>query len=94
MYRVRDTLMGMVKKDAKRAMPPSALVIAQSIKGLMAERGVTQKQVAAVIGRTQGHVSERVSGVDAWNTLELEQVADVLGFTDAFALLAEIQKRR
>lgn len=75
-------------------MPKSAVVIAHAIRGLMAERGVTQSQMAAAIGRSQGYVSERVSGVDAWNTMELEQVAGRLGFTDAFDLLAEVQKRR
>lgn len=84
----------MVKKEEKRAMPESAQQIARAIKGLMAERRVTQQQIADAIGRTQGYVSERANGLDAWNTLELEVIARRLGFADAFALLAEVAKRR
>lgn len=83
-----------VKKQEKRAMPESAREIARAIKGLMAEKNVTQIQIAEVIERTQGYVSERVNGIDAWNTAELERVARRLGFVDAFELLAEVQKRR
>lgn len=75
-------------------MPPVAVFIATAIKGLMAERGVTQTAMASRLGRTQGYVSERVNGVDAFNTTELEEIAHILGFGDAFSLLAEIQKRR
>lgn len=75
-------------------MPESTREIARAIKGLMAERGVTQKQLAEAIERTQGYVSERVNGIDAWNTAELERVARRMGFPDAFELFAEVQKRR
>lgn len=84
----------MVKRDEKRPMPEATRQIARAIKGLMAERGVTQQQIANAIDRTQGYVSERANGLDAWNTAELELIAKRLGFADAFDLLAEVTRRR
>ncbi len=75
-------------------MPEAARQIARAIKGLMAEKGVTQQQIADAIKRTQGYVSERANGLDAWNTAELEQIAKRLGFADAFDLMAAVAKRR
>lgn len=76
-------------------MPEATRQIARAIKGLMAERGVTQQQqIAHAIDRTQGYVSERANGLDAWNTAELELIAKRLGFADAFDLLAEVTRRR
>lgn len=75
-------------------MPDSAQQIARAIRGLLAEQGLSQTTVGKRIGRTQGYVSERVSGIDAWNTMELEQLAQMLGFRDAFDLLSMIEKRK
>lgn len=75
-------------------MPEATRQIARAIKGLMAEKGVTQLQIAAAIDRTQGYVSERANGLDAWDTAELELIARRLGFGDAFDLMAEVARRR
>lgn len=59
-------------------MPEATRQIARAIKGLMAERGVTQQQIAHAIDRTQGYVSERANGLDAWNTAELPRAVGLV----------------
>jgi hypothetical protein len=94
-----DTLFVMVKKYTKIPLPESARRIAVAIKGLMAERDVTQQELARVVGdpvrgaRAQSYISTRVNGLDAWDSRELELIAVRLGFADAFDLIDEARRR-
>lgn len=83
----------MVKKVDKREVPEFTRLVARTIKGMMAERGVTQSQVAEAIGRTQGYVSERVNGLDSWNTAEIEALAHIFGISGGMELMMEIGRR-
>lgn len=74
-------------------MPASTRRIAVAIKGLMAEQRVTQTQLGDALGRRQSYVSDRLTPKDAFSTWELEQIASVLGFNDAFELLDEVRRR-
>lgn len=88
----------MAKRDERTPLGPTALRIAAAVRGLMAERGLTQHDMRRVVAdhrgpRSQSYVSERVSGVSAWDTRELELIAERFGFTDTFDLLAEASRR-
>lgn len=81
-----------IRKD-KREVPEFTRQVALAVKGLMAERGLTQTQVGNALSRSQAYVSERVNGADAWSTADLDKVARMLGFRDGFDLLDEVKKR-
>lgn len=83
----------MVKKMDKAPLPDSAKRIALSMRGLMAERGVTQARVALILGRSPAYVSERFGGLEAWNFAELDMVSEALGFGSVFDLLDEVSHR-
>lgn len=59
----------------------------------MAEEGVTQMKIAEAIGRSQAYVSERVNGLDAWNTHELSVLSELLHYESPFELLGEVVSR-
>lgn len=49
------------------------------IRGVLAQRGHTQAQLAAALGMTQPAISKRLTGRRPFTTTELEAVADFLG---------------
>lgn len=55
--------------------PPHIL----QIKRLMAEQGVTQAELARLVGRTQSAMSRRLRGSIPFRTDELEAIAEHLG---------------
>ena len=59
----------------------------------MAEHGITQKQVAEAIGRTQPYVSDRSRGLDAWNTSELVALAGLMGYGTPWDFFNEVTRR-
>lgn len=59
----------------------------------MSEKGVTQAQIAAAVGKSQPYISAKVNGKDTWNVVELEAVAELLGFESFFRLLDTVHVR-
>ena len=55
---------------------------------LLADRGVTQQQVADLLGLSQAAVSRKVNGQRPWRLEEVRQVAGLLGVTPADVLEA------
>lgn len=49
------------------------------VRGVMAEKGVTQETLASLLGVTQSYISRRLSGAVDLRVAELQQVAEVLG---------------
>lgn len=76
----------MATKKQEPAVSRFTQDLARVIKGLMSEHGVTQKTLAAAVGKSQPYVSAKVNGLDAWNVYELDVIAGVLGFQSAFDL--------
>ncbi len=83
----------MVTKEEKSKVSQFTRDIARIIKGRMAEEGVTQTQIALAISRSQAYVSERVNGLDAWNTHELSVLSDLLGYEDTFQMMRDLGVR-
>ena len=83
----------MVTRRDKSPVSPFTRQLAMVIKGRMAERGVTQTKVAAKLGRSQAYVSERVSGLEAWNTHELSILSEILGYGDPFDMMDDLRMR-
>lgn len=52
--------------------------VADRVRSLMAERGVSQETVGVALGITQEAVSRRVRGVVEWRATELLKLAPVL----------------
>jgi transcriptional regulator with XRE-family HTH domain len=53
--------------------------VAAEIRAEMARQGVSQRQIGEVLGISQPQVSKRLLGEVAFNTTELEKVAEFLG---------------
>lgn len=58
---------------------PLSVRVAARVRGLAAEQGVTQMQVAEHLGLAQTAVSKRFRGVTPWPLDELERMAELLG---------------
>lgn len=58
---------------------PSATVVADEIRGLMAKKHITQTQLADKIGVTQSAIARRLSGRVAFDVNELAAIAAALG---------------
>lgn len=55
--------------------------VAERVKAIMSDRGVTQNDLAAALGVSQQSVSRRVNGLQPWSIDELAIVSDRLGVT-------------
>lgn len=74
-------------------MSEFAAEVASKVRGLIAEsEGVTQEKIALAIGKSQGYVSPRINGKEAWNTRELDILAALLGMS-GIELIQEVMKR-
>lgn len=81
MYGISHTVLGMVKKENQRPLGEFSKAVSAEIKGLMATHGVTQSVFAKALGRNQGYVSERVNGLKAFDTDEIDTLAGLIGST-------------
>lgn len=66
--------------------------VADVVRGMLAERDINQEDVAKELSRAQSYVSVRFRGKKAWNMLELDGIASLLGITP-LELLREITAR-
>lgn len=81
-----------VKNEELRPTSAFTREVARKIRGLVAEQGFTQEQVADELTRTQSYVSVRMQGRTGWTTAELDTIAGMLGMT-GMELLAEVLRR-
>jgi transcriptional regulator with XRE-family HTH domain len=59
--------------------PNEAPIHTAKIKRLMADRGITQAELAEQLGLTQSSISRRMRGTQPFRTDELERIATALG---------------
>ncbi len=62
------------------------LLVAGNVRALMARRGVSQHQVADVLGLSQTAVSKRLRGVTPWDVNEMGTLAEAFGVPIAVLL--------
>ena len=91
-YCISNTLYCMVKKEDTRPVGAFSRAVSAEVKGLMASKGITQRQFADAIGRNQGYISERVNGLKAFSIDELDIFADLIN-VDSGALLTLVARR-
>lgn len=68
-----------------------ATAVAAAVRTAAREAGVTQVEMARVLGRAQSYVSVRWSGRKAWTLDELDVIAPLVGVTSALALIVRGQ---
>ena len=66
--------------------------VAAEVRGLMAARKISQTVLAERLDRSQAYVSERASGKKAFDTDDIDGIADLLGITGV-TLLTPIARR-
>lgn len=54
-------------------------MIAKEVRAELARQGITQDELARRLGTTQPWVSKRLTGKTAFDTTELDRIADALG---------------
>jgi transcriptional regulator with XRE-family HTH domain len=54
----------------------ASAIVARNLRILMAERGVSQGQLASVLGIAQPNVSKRLKGRTPWTTDDLDKLAE------------------
>ena len=68
----------------------AARAIARHVQRALKQADVTQVRVAETLDRSQGYVSERITGKSAWNVDELEVInREFLHRPSALALMIE-----
>lgn len=76
-------------------MPPTSgttKIIAETTANLLKQRGYTQVKTAVAIGRSQSYVQTRWTGIQPWNTEDLERIATkCLGLPNGFALIDKVR---
>ncbi|WP_137655858.1 hypothetical protein [Bifidobacterium moukalabense] len=77
----------MVRKDE---MPPTSSItklVAETVRILAEEEGLSQRQVGQLVDRSQAYAHDRLVGNKAWDTDELDRLARHFHLTNAFALI-------
>ena len=74
-------------------MTPFALTFASEFKGFMKANGISGAQIAEVLGRGEGYVSERVNGKRALDTNDVEALASLVPGWDGLKLTIELSRR-
>jgi len=67
-------------------MPNISTVLGDTVRDMMAARGLRQVDVAAHLGIPQSSVSARLNGHTDWTVTELIELADLLGVHPAALL--------
>ena len=76
-----------------RKISPFALAFASEYKDFMKAHGVTNLQIAAILDRNDGYVSERVNGKRALDTDDVDALAQLVPGWDGMSLLVELSRR-
>ncbi|WP_454112787.1 hypothetical protein [Microbacterium maritypicum] len=74
-------------------MTPFALAFAAEYKGFMKANNITGAQIAELLGRGEGYVSERVNGKRAIDTNDVDALASLVQGWDGLALMIELSRR-
>lgn len=74
-------------------MTSFALAFAAEFKGFMKANGIAGAQIAEVLGRGEGYVSERVNGKRALDTNDVDALASLVPGWDGLALMLELSRR-
>lgn len=83
-YRICDNVYRMDTETTK-----TDAILAAFLSNKAAQYGITQKHIQKELGgRSQGYVSERLSGKRSWSISELDRIAPLFHATNALALIA------
>ncbi|MBN9176073.1 MAG: hypothetical protein J0I43_01705 [Microbacterium sp.] len=74
-------------------MTDFALAFAAEYKGFMKAHSVSGAQIAAVLDRGEGYVSERVNGKRALDTNDVDALASLVPEWDGLTLMLELSRR-
>lgn len=74
-----------------RAVNGWAREVARAVERLLDARGISDRQIASQIGRSQNYVSIRLRGESSFSLTDIEDIADALGF-DAGSFLAGVSE--
>ncbi|NEH12441.1 helix-turn-helix domain-containing protein [Bifidobacterium saimiriisciurei] len=78
----------MVRNSELPEIGQSSKLLAMRVRSLIEEKDLSQTEIGAIIGRAQSYASLRIKGLKSWTIEELDQLAPILGYRDAFALIA------
>lgn len=62
-------------------------MIADTIRGLIDKKHLSQTQVGTIIGKSQSYASLRIKGLAPWNVDEIDKLAKYFGYSNGFALV-------
>lgn len=75
------------------SMTAFALAFAAEYKGFMRAHRISGAQIAEVLNRGEGYVSERVNGKRALDTNDVDALASLVPGWDGLALMIELSRR-
>jgi len=78
--------------DRYQPIRPFGVAFAREYKGYMTSRGIKQSDIAALLGRNAGYVSERANGKRALDTDDVDALAELTG-TNGRDLMIELAQR-
>jgi len=77
-----------ISGDERHAMD---VMVGAKVRGRMAEKSVTQAEIALVLGLKQQSVSKRLHGIVPFEYSELWEIARRLGWSGVSTMLAEVE---
>lgn len=91
----RDTVVCMVRNSEFPDIGDTATEMAQIIKEMVTDRGITQEALQRAIGKkARSYVSYRLNGKRAWTLDELDAIAPLLGYRNGLKLISEMIARK
>lgn len=77
----------MVRNSELPRTSTATKVIAETVHGIAERKGLTQAQIAEVVGKSSTYASLRLRGMRPWSTDDLDALAKCFGYDNAFGLL-------
>src|SRR3712207_4157640 len=78
----------MVRKEELPETTKSTEIISKFIHDKIVEHGISYDAIATKLGRARSYAGLRIAGQKAWDFDELDILATMLGYTNAFQLVA------
>lgn len=76
----------MVRKDEMKDTSIFTKLVSQVVRNKVYDKGIKQAQLGQLIGRSQSYVGTRINGQQSWTLDDLDNIAKVLGYENAFTI--------
>lgn len=76
----------MVRKEELKGTSVFTQLVAQVIRNKVKAKGITQLKLSELIHKSKSYVNTRFNGLESWTLDDLDNIAAVLGYENAFTI--------